>query len=72
MERRPEPHRGDDELAIVGKGENDHFEKLAIAASTDDQHFRRIGIGVHVRDNQRMLDGMDHLVRAMPCRPAER
>ena len=44
VKRRSERHGVDDEVAVVGECEDDHFEE-------------------HVHDNQRMLDGMDHLVR---------
>ena len=54
----------DDKFAVVGEGQDDHFEKLAIAARTDHQHLRRISVGVHVDDDQRMLDSVDRFVRS--------
>lgn len=70
VKRRSERHGVDDEVAVVGECEDDHFEELAIASRTDHQHLGRISLGVHVHDNQRMLDGIDHLVGsdAVPTR----
>ena len=62
MKRWPKGHRVDDEFAIVGEGQDDHFEELPVAARTDHQHLRRISVGVHVNDDQRMVDGVDHFV----------
>ena len=62
MERRPQPHCVDDEPALVGEREDDHFEEPAIATRADHQQLGRVSIGVHVHDNQRVLDGMDDLL----------
>ena len=66
MKRRPEGHGVDHKLAVVGEGQDDDFEELAIGARTDHQHLRRISVGVHVDDDQRMFDSVDHLVRGDP------
>jgi hydroxymethylglutaryl-CoA reductase len=50
----------DDELAVAGECQDDHFEELAIAARTNHRHLRRISIRVHVHDNRRMLDCVEH------------
>jgi hypothetical protein len=62
VERGPKRHGMDDKLTVAGESEDDHFEELAIAARTNHQDLRRVRIGVHVHDDQRMLNGIDHLV----------
>ena len=66
MKRRTKGHGVDDKFAVVGEGQDDHFEELAIAVRTDYQHLGRICVGVHVDDDQRMFDSVDHLVRGDP------
>ena len=51
---------------------DDRFEELAVAAWTDHEHLWRISVGVHVDDDQRMVDSVDDLVRGEPCRAADR
>ena len=63
MKRWAERHGVDDKFAVVGEGQDDHFEELAIAARTDHEHLRRISVGVHVDDDQRMVDSVGDLAR---------
>ncbi len=53
-------HGVDDELAFAGQFEDDHFEELAIAARTDHQHLR-VSVGVHVDDDQGVVDSVQDL-----------
>ena len=62
VKRRPKGHGVDDKFAVVGERQDDHFEELAIVARTDHEHLRRISAGVHVDDDGRMVDGVDHFV----------
>ena len=62
VKRWAERHGVDDKFAVVDEGQNDHFEELAVAARTDHEHFRRIGVGVHIDEDQRVVDRMGHVV----------
>ncbi len=53
----------DDKIAVVGEGQDEHFEELAVAARTDHEHLGRVSVWVHVDDDQRVLDGVDYISR---------
>ena len=72
VKRRTECHRVDDKFAVAYEGQDDHFEELAVAARTDHEYLRRISVGVHVDEDQRMVDGVDHVVCGDACRAADR
>jgi hypothetical protein len=56
----------DDEWAVVGECEVNHFEELAIASRTDHQHFGRVCIGVHIHDHECVLSSVCDLVGRDP------
>ena len=66
VKRWTERHGVDDKFAIACEGQDDDFAELAIGARTAHQHLRRISVGVHVDDDQRMFDSVDHLIRGDP------
>ena len=62
MKHWAERHGVDDKFTVVCEGKDDHFEELAVAARTDHEDLRRISVGVHVDDDQRVVDGVGHVV----------
>lgn len=52
----------DDELAVAGNGEDDHFEQLPVVSRSNHWELRRVGVGIHVHDHQGILDGLENLV----------
>ena len=62
MKRWTERHGVDDKFAIACEGQDDHFEELAVAARTDHEDLRRISVGVHIDEDQCMVDGVGHVV----------
>ena len=60
MKRWAERHSVDDKFASA-RDADDHFEELAVAARTDHEHFRRISVGVHIDEDQRVVDRRGHV-----------